>query len=33
MNSVFLDARPAAIGFYEANGFALHTTPSMRKML
>ena len=33
MNSVFLDARPEAIGFYEAIGFALHTTPSMRKML
>jgi ribosomal protein S18 acetylase RimI-like enzyme len=33
MNSVFLDARPEAIGFYERIGFALHTTPSMRKML
>jgi ribosomal protein S18 acetylase RimI-like enzyme len=33
MSSVFLDARPEAIGFYEAIGFALHTTPSMRKML
>ena len=33
MNSVFLDARPEAIGFYETIGFALHTTPSMRKML
>jgi GNAT superfamily N-acetyltransferase len=33
MNSVFLDARPDAIGFYETVGFALHTTPSMRKLL
>jgi ribosomal protein S18 acetylase RimI-like enzyme len=33
MASVFLDARPEAIGFYETIGFALHTTPSMRKML
>jgi ribosomal protein S18 acetylase RimI-like enzyme len=33
MGSVFLDARPEAIGFYETLGFALHTTPSMRKML
>ncbi len=33
MNSVFLDARPDAIGFYEAIGFALHAVPSMRKML
>ena len=33
MNSVFLDARPEAIGFYEALGFALHAVPSMRKML
>ena len=33
MNSVFLDARPEAIGFYETIGFALHATPSMRKML
>jgi hypothetical protein len=33
MNSVFLDARPEAIGFYEALGYALHAVPSMRKML
>jgi GNAT superfamily N-acetyltransferase len=33
MNSVFLDARPVAIGFYETLGFELHTTPSMRKTL
>src|SRR5688572_24346748 len=33
MSAVFLDARPDAIGFYEAIGFMLHTTPSMRKML
>jgi ribosomal protein S18 acetylase RimI-like enzyme len=33
MNSVFLDARPEAIGFYETLGFALHAVPSMRKML
>ena len=33
MNSVFLDARPEAIGFYEMLGYALHAVPSMRKML
>ena len=33
MKGVFLDARPAAIGFYQALGYALHTTPSMKKML
>jgi GNAT superfamily N-acetyltransferase len=33
MKGVFLDARPAAIGFYQALGYALHTTPSMTKML
>jgi ribosomal protein S18 acetylase RimI-like enzyme len=33
MNSVFLDARPEAIRFYEALGYALHAVPSMRKML
>jgi ribosomal protein S18 acetylase RimI-like enzyme len=33
MTCVFLDARPEAIGFYQTIGFALHTTPSMRKML
>jgi GNAT superfamily N-acetyltransferase len=33
MNLVFLDARPEAIGFYERIGFALHTSPSMKKTL
>ncbi|MEA2903470.1 MAG: hypothetical protein QOI12_857 [Alphaproteobacteria bacterium] len=33
MASVFLDARQDAIGFYQALGFALHTTPSMKKIL
>jgi ribosomal protein S18 acetylase RimI-like enzyme len=33
MSAVFLDARPAAIGFYETIGFAPHTSPSMRKVL
>jgi GNAT superfamily N-acetyltransferase len=33
MTSVFLDARPEAIGFYKAIGFDLHTTPSMKKAL
>jgi ribosomal protein S18 acetylase RimI-like enzyme len=33
MSVVFLDARPEAIGFYEAIGFKPHTAPSMRKML
>jgi ribosomal protein S18 acetylase RimI-like enzyme len=33
MTALFLDARPAAIGFYETIGFALHTAPSMRKPL
>jgi ribosomal protein S18 acetylase RimI-like enzyme len=33
MTAVFLDARPQAIGFYNANGYELHTTPSMKKML
>lgn len=33
MTSVFLDARPEAIGFYKAIGFDLHTTPSMKKVL
>lgn len=33
MTAVFLDARPEAIKFYERLGFALHTTPSMRKGL
>jgi ribosomal protein S18 acetylase RimI-like enzyme len=33
MASVFLDARPEAIGFYETLGLTLHTAPSMRKML
>jgi len=33
MTAVFLDARPDAIGFYKANGYELHTTPSMKKIL
>jgi ribosomal protein S18 acetylase RimI-like enzyme len=33
MGSVFLDARSAAIGFYETIGFVMHTSPSMRKDL
>jgi ribosomal protein S18 acetylase RimI-like enzyme len=33
MTAVFLDARPAAIGFYQAIGYELHTTPSMKKIL
>jgi GNAT superfamily N-acetyltransferase len=31
--TVFLDARPAAVGFYKALGYDLHTTPSMKKVL
>jgi GNAT superfamily N-acetyltransferase len=33
MTAVFLDARPEAIGFYQAIGYALHTVPSMKKNL
>ena len=33
MASVFLDARPEAIGFYQTIGFELHGTPSMKKIL
>jgi GNAT superfamily N-acetyltransferase len=33
MTALFLDARPDAIGFYQAIGLALHTAPSMRKAL
>jgi ribosomal protein S18 acetylase RimI-like enzyme len=33
MAAVFLDARPAAIGFYKALGYDLHATPSMKKVL
>jgi GNAT superfamily N-acetyltransferase len=33
MASVFLDARPEAIGFYSALGYALHPVPSMKKLL
>jgi len=33
MNFVFLDARQQAIPFYERNGFAAHTSPSMKKPL
>jgi ribosomal protein S18 acetylase RimI-like enzyme len=33
MTSVFLDARPEAIGFYQAVGYDLHPVPSMKKLL
>ena len=33
MGLVFLDARSAAIPFYEGIGFAFHPSPSMRKTL
>jgi len=33
MTAVFLDARPEAIGFYQAIGYELHAVPSMRKTL
>jgi GNAT superfamily N-acetyltransferase len=33
MAAVFLDARPEAIGFYQAIGYALHPVPSMKKIL
>jgi hypothetical protein len=33
MVTVFLDARPIAIGFYKTLGYDLHTTPSMKKVL
>jgi len=33
MTAVFLDARPAAIGFYQAIGYELHSVPSMKKTL
>jgi ribosomal protein S18 acetylase RimI-like enzyme len=33
MRSVFLDARPEAIGFYQTVGYELHPVPSMKKML
>jgi GNAT superfamily N-acetyltransferase len=33
MNSVFLDARPEAIPFYEALSFVRHNSPSMKKQL
>jgi ribosomal protein S18 acetylase RimI-like enzyme len=33
MTSVFLDARPEAIGFYQAVGYELHPVPSMKKLL
>jgi GNAT superfamily N-acetyltransferase len=33
MSAVFLDARPEAIGFYQAIGYEPHTAPSMRKAL
>ena len=33
MTAVYLDARPEAIAFYQTIGYALHTTPSMKKIL
>jgi GNAT superfamily N-acetyltransferase len=33
MTAVFLDARPEAIGFYQAIGYELHPVPSMKKIL
>jgi N-acetylglutamate synthase-like GNAT family acetyltransferase len=33
MTSVFLDARPEAIGFYQAVGYEMHPVPSMKKLL
>jgi GNAT superfamily N-acetyltransferase len=33
MTAVFLDARPEAIGFYQAIGYELHPVPSMKKTL
>ncbi|CAE6733570.1 hypothetical protein R69888_02179 [Paraburkholderia haematera] len=33
MTAVFLDARPDAVPFYERQNFALHSAPSMKKML
>jgi len=33
MTAVLLDARPAAIGFYRAIGYELHSVPSMKKTL
>ncbi|MGY6118456.1 GNAT family N-acetyltransferase [Paraburkholderia strydomiana] len=31
MRTVFLDARPEAVSFYERQNYALHAAPSMRK--
>lgn len=33
MTSVFLDARPEAIPFYERENYVLHPAPSMKKVL
>lgn len=33
MTAVFLDARPEAVSFYESRNFALHSAPSMKKMI
>ncbi|PMS16215.1 GNAT family N-acetyltransferase [Trinickia dabaoshanensis] len=33
MTSVFLDARPQAVSFYEGRDYVLHAAPSMKKML
>ena len=33
MSAVFLDARPDAVSFYESRNYALHSAPSMKKMI
>lgn len=33
MSTVFLDARPEAVSFYERQNYALHPAPSMKKAL
>ena len=33
MNSIFLDARPDAVPFYERENYRLHPAPSMKKVL
>ncbi|MCA3189223.1 MULTISPECIES: GNAT family N-acetyltransferase [unclassified Cupriavidus] len=33
MNAIFLDARPEAVSFYESRNYALHSAPSMKKMI
>jgi ribosomal protein S18 acetylase RimI-like enzyme len=33
MSAVFLDARPDAVSFYESRNYAVHSAPSMKKMI